>query len=106
MTKLKIKKDDKVVVLAGRDKGKSGVVLQAFPKENRVLVQGINMIKRHQKQTAENQGGIVSREAKINVSNLAIADPKDGKPSRVGYKLQKDGTKQRIAKRSGEVIDG
>ena len=104
--KLKIKKGDKVVVTAGRDKGKTGDVLAVFPKENRALVQGVNMVKRHQKQTPQSEGGIINRESKIHISNLAIADPKDGSPSRVGFKINDDGTKSRIAKRSGEVIDG
>lgn len=105
-TKLKIKKGDKVVVTSGRDKGKTGDVIAVFPKDNKALVQGVNMVKRHQKQTPQNQGGIINRESRIEISNLAIADPKDGKPSRVGYKINDDGTKVRIAKRSGEVIDG
>ena len=104
--KLKIKKGDKVVVTSGREKGKSGDVLAVFPTENRALVQGVNMVKRQQKQTAQNEGGIINREGKIHISNLAIADPKDGSPSRVGFKVNADGTKSRIAKRSGEVIDG
>lgn len=104
--KLKIKKGDKVVVTTGRDKGKSGEVLAVFPTENRALVQGVNMVKRHQKQTAQSEGGIINREGKIAISNLAVADPKDGKPSRVGFKINDDGSKVRVAKRSGEVIDG
>ena len=104
--KLKIKKGDKVVVTTGRDKGKSGEVLAVFPTENRALVQGVNMVKRHQKQTAQSEGGIINREGKIAISNLAVADPKDGKPSRVGFKINDDGSKARVAKRSGEVIDG
>ncbi len=104
--KLKIKKGDKVVVTAGRDKGKTGDVLAVFPSENRALVQGVNMVKRHQRQTPQTEGGIINRESKIHISNLAIADPKDGAPSRVGFKLNGDGSKSRIAKRSGEVIDG
>ena len=105
-TKLKIKKGDKVVVTAGSDKGKTGDVIAVFPKDNKALVQGVNMVKRHQKQTPQNQGGIINRESRIEISNLAIADPKDGKPSRIGFKINDDGTKVRIAKRSGEVIDG
>ena len=104
--KLKIKKGDNVVVTTGRDKGKSGEVLAVFPTENRALVQGVNMVKRHQKQTAQSEGGIINREGKIAISNLAVADPKDGKPSRVGFKINDDGSKVRVAKRSGEVIDG
>ena len=102
----KIKKGDQVMVLAGRDKGKSGEVLGVFPRENRALVQGVNMIKRHQRQTQDSQGGIISREAKINLSNLAVLDPKDNKPTRVGFKVDKDGKKVRFAKRSGEVLNG
>jgi large subunit ribosomal protein L24 len=103
--KLKIRRGDKVVVLAGRDKGKRGEVTKAFPTENKVLVQGINMVRKHQKQTPSQQGGIIAKEAPIHVSNLAIQDPKDGSPTRVGYKILDDGRKVRFAKRSGEVID-
>jgi large subunit ribosomal protein L24 len=105
MAKLKIKKGDKVVVLAGRDKGKTGEVLKAFPRDNKVIVQGVNVVKRHQKPTTTVQGGIIEREAKIHVSNVAHIDPKDSKPTRVGFKTLEDGTKVRVAKRSGEVID-
>ena len=105
MSKLKVKKGDKVVVLAGKDKGKTGEVLKAFPRDNKVIVQGINMIKRHQKPSTVAQGGIIEREAKIHVSNVAHVDPKDNKPTRVGFKKLEDGSKVRIAKRSGEVID-
>ena len=102
----KIKKGDKVVVLTGKDKGKKGSVLAVFPKENRALVQGVNMMKRHTKPSQTQTGGIVSREARIDLSNLAIEDPKTGKPSRVGFKMLDDGRKVRIAKASGEMIDG
>jgi len=105
-TKLKIKKGDRVIVLAGRDKGKAGEVLQMFPTENKALVQGVNIVRRHQRQTAQAEGGIISRESKIHVSNIALADPKDGKATRVGYMVDEDGVKKRIAKRSGEVING
>ncbi len=105
MVKLKIKKGDKVVVLAGRDKGKQGEVLKVLPAENRAVVHGVNVVRRHQKQTAKAEGGIIAKEAPIHVSNLAIEDPKDGKPSRVGFKILDDGRKVRFAKRSGEVID-
>lgn len=105
-TKLKIKKGDNVIVLSGRDKGKTGEVLQVFPSENRALVRGVNIVRRHQRQTAQSEGGIISRESKIHISNIAIVDPKDGKPTRVGYQIDKDGNKQRVAKRSGEVING
>jgi large subunit ribosomal protein L24 len=102
----KIKKGDKVVVLAGRDKGRSGEVLQVFPKLDRAVVNGVNTVKRHQRQTAQQEGGIISKAAPIHLSNLALADPKDGKPTRVGFKNLDDGRKVRVAKRSGEVIDG
>ena len=95
-----------MVVLTGRDKGKHGEVLKVMPEENRAIVKGIAMIRRHQRQTATQDGGIISKEAAIHVSNLAIEDPKDGKPTRVGFKFLKDGRKVRFAKRSGEVIDG
>ena len=102
----KIKKGDKVVVLAGRDKGRSGEVIQVMPKEERALVRGINIVKRHQRQTASQEGGIISKEAPIHLSNVAHADPKDGKPTRVGFQVLDDGRKVRVAKRSGERIDG
>jgi large subunit ribosomal protein L24 len=104
-TKLKIKKGDKVVVLAGRDKGKKGEIVKVFPTESKALVRGINMVRRHQKQTAAQEGGIIAKEAPIHVSNIAIEDPKDGEPSRIGYRILDDGRKVRFAKRSGEVID-
>ncbi len=103
--KLKIRRGDKVVVLAGRDKGKHGQVVKAFPTDNKVLVQGVNMVRKHQKQTPNQQGGIIAKEAPIHVSNLAIEDPKDGAPTRIGYRILDDGRKVRFAKRSGEVID-
>ncbi len=100
----KIRKGDKVVVLAGKDKGRSGEVLQVLPKEDRAVVRGINIVKRHQRQTQTAEAGIISKEASIHLSNIAIVD-KDGKPTRVGFKVV-DGKKVRVAKRSGEVIDG
>ncbi|TDI63073.1 MAG: 50S ribosomal protein L24 [Alphaproteobacteria bacterium] len=103
--KLKLKKGDRVIVITGRDKGKTGDVLRVYPKENLVLVQGVNVVKRHQAQTANQQGGIISKEARLDVSNVAHVDPKEGKPTRIGYKNLKDGRKVRFAKRSGEVID-
>jgi large subunit ribosomal protein L24 len=104
--KLKIRKGDKVVVLTGKDKGRQGEVIRVIPAENRAVVRGINVAKRHQKQTAAQEGGIVSKELPVHVSNLALRDPKDGKPTRVGFKTLVDGKKVRVAKRSGEVIDG
>jgi len=106
MAKLKIRKGDHVVVIAGKDKDKNGEVLKVMPKENRVLVQGVNMVKRHQRQTPQQDGGIMTREAPVHISNVALEDPKDGKPTRVGFKTLKDGRKVRFARRSGEVIDG
>jgi large subunit ribosomal protein L24 len=106
MAKLKMRKGDHVVVVTGKDKGKRGEVLKMLPAENRAIVKGVAMIRRHQKQTAAQEGGIVAKEAALHVSNLALEDPKDGKPTRVGYKFLKDGRKVRFAKRSGEVIDG
>jgi large subunit ribosomal protein L24 len=106
MAKLKIKKGDHVVVITGKDKGKKGEVLKVLPAENRAIVKGVAMVRRHQRQTAQQDGGIVSKEAAIHISNLALEDPKDGEPTRVGYKFLKDGRKVRFAKRSGEVIDG
>jgi large subunit ribosomal protein L24 len=102
----KIKKGDKVVVICGRDKGRSGEVVQVLPQEGRAIVSGINVVKRHQRQSAKQEGGIISKEAAIHLSNLAAVDPKTGKPSRVGFKLLDDGRKVRVAKRSGDLIDG
>ncbi|HHK75314.1 MAG TPA: 50S ribosomal protein L24 [Rhizobiales bacterium] len=104
--KLKIRKGDTVTVLTGKDKGRSGEVVKVFPSENRALVRGINMVKRHQRQSASSEGGIVSREASLHISNLALLDPADNKATRVGFKTLEDGRKVRFAKRSGEVIDG
>ena len=101
----KIRKGDKVVVLAGKDKGRTGEVTQVMPKEDRAVVKGINMVKRHQRQTQTQEAGIINKEASIHLSNLAIADPKDGKPTRVGFKIEGD-KKVRVAKRSGVSIDG
>jgi large subunit ribosomal protein L24 len=105
----KIKKGDKVVVLTGRDKGRSGEVIEVRPGQDRALVRGINMVKRHQRQTAQQEGGIISKESTVHLSNLALADPKDGKPTRVGFKFVGEGEqrrKVRFAKRSGVEIDG
>ena len=101
---MKIKKGDQVIVITGRDKGKTGEVTKAMPKESKVLVSGINLVKRHTKPTQENAGGIISKEAPIHVSNVALIDPKDGKATRVGFKVE-DGKKVRVAKATGEVID-
>jgi large subunit ribosomal protein L24 len=101
----KIRKGDKVVVLAGKDKGRTGEVLRVMPKEDRALVRGINVVVRHQRQTQNQEGGLIRKEAPIHLSNIAIADPKDGKPTRVGFKIDGD-KKIRVAKRSGETING
>ena len=103
----KIRKGDKVVVLTGRDKGRTGEVVEVRPAEDRAIVRGINMVKRHQRQTAQQEGGIISKESPVHLSNLAIADPKDGKPTRVGFKFIGEGEgrkKVRFAKRSGVEI--
>jgi large subunit ribosomal protein L24 len=102
----KIRKGDKVVVLTGRDKGRTGEVIQVMPAEERALVRGVHMVKRHQRQSATQEGGIISKESSVHLSNLAVADPRDGKPTRVGFKLMPDGKKVRVAKRSGVEIDG
>ncbi|HEY1945240.1 MAG TPA: 50S ribosomal protein L24 [Roseiarcus sp.] len=102
----KIRKGDKVVVLAGRDKGRTGEVTNVNPAEGRAIVTGVNVVKRHTRQTAQTEGGILSKEAPIDLSNLAIADPKTGQPTRVGFKILDDGRKVRVAKRSGDLIDG
>jgi large subunit ribosomal protein L24 len=105
----RIRKGDKVVVLTGRDKGRTGEVFEVRPAEDRALVRGVNMVKRHQRQSAQQEGGIISKESPIHLSNLAVADPKDGKPTRVGFKFVGEGNdrkKVRVAKRSGVEIDG
>lgn len=101
----RVKKGDRVVVTTGRDKGKTGEVLGVMPKDGRVLVQGVNMIKRHTRPSQTQQGGIIEREAPLHLSNVMLADPKTGEPTRVGFKVLDDGRKVRFAKRSGEVID-
>ena len=101
----KIRKGDKVVVLTGKDKGRTGEVVQVMPKDDQALVRGINLVKRHQRQTQTQEAGIITKEASIHLSNIAIADPKDGKPTRVGFKVEGD-KKVRVAKRSGVSIDG
>ncbi|WP_142848547.1 50S ribosomal protein L24 [Telmatospirillum sp. J64-1] len=100
-----VKKGDRVVVITGKDKGKRGEVIQAIPSENRVIVSGVNLVKRHQRATAASQGGIIEKEAPLHVSNVAHIDPKDDRPTRVGHKTLEDGRKVRVARRSGEVID-
>ena len=105
----KIRKGDKVIVLSGRDKGRTGEVIEVRPEHDRALVRGVNMVKRHQRQTAQQEGGIISKELPVHLSNIAIADPKDGKPTRVGFKFVGEGRdrkKVRFAKRSGVEIDG
>ena len=101
----KLKKGDRVIVTSGRDKGKKGEIIRVYPDEARALVSGVNMVKRHQKQTARLQGGIVTKEAPIGLSKVAFADPKTGEPTRVGFKTLADGRKVRFAKKSGEVLD-
>ena len=104
---MKIRKGDRVVVLAGKDKGKEGTVTRAIPKADKVVVSGVNIAVRHTKPTqGDPQGGLIRKEAPIHLSNIALADPKDGKPTRVGFKFEKDGKKVRFAKRSGETING
>lgn len=101
----KLKKGDKVVVLTGRDRGKEGEILRVAPKENRAIVSGVNMVIRHTKQSQSSQGGRVPKEAPVDLSNIALVDPKEGGPTRVGFRFE-DGQKVRFAKKSGEVIDG
>jgi large subunit ribosomal protein L24 len=101
----KLRKGDRVIVLTGRDKGKRGEIVKMMPKENRAIVQGVNQVKRHQRQSAQQEGGIIVKEAPVDISNLAIEDPKDGSPSRVGFRILDDGRKVRFAKGSGEIID-
>jgi large subunit ribosomal protein L24 len=105
----RIRKGDKVVVLSGRDRGRTGEVIAVNPRDERAMVRGVKMVKRHQRQTAQQEGGIISKELPIHISNIALADPKDGKPTRVGFKIVGEGDGQRrvrIAKRSGVEIDG
>ncbi len=106
MAKLKVKKGDRVEVLAGRDKGKRGDVLRALPRERRVVVQGVNVAKKHQRPSPQNpQGGIEEKELAIDVSNVALVDPSTDRPTRVGYRFQDDGRKVRVSKRSGDILD-
>ena len=104
--KRNIRKGDRVIVLTGRDKGKRGEVLRVYPTEQRVLVQGVMMVKRHNRASARAEGGIVTKEAPIHISNVSLIDPTSDRPTRVGYKVMEDGRKVRVARRSGEVIDG
>ena len=105
MPKLKIKKGDNVVIIAGRDKGRTGEVLRVIPAERRAIVQGVNMVKRHTKPQMGDPGGIVEKELALHISNIAHVDPASGKPTRIGYRVLDDGRKVRVARRSGEVID-
>ncbi len=105
MLKCRLKKGDKVIVIAGKDKGKTGEITKVLVKESKVLVYGINMVKRHTKPTQENAGGIISKEMPIHISNVAFIDPKTSKATRLGFKMDKDGHKVRVAKKSGEVVD-
>ena len=102
----KIKKGDRVIVTAGRDKGKRGEVRRVMPEESRAIVAGVNLVRRHTRQTPQTEGGIITKESTIHLSNLAILDPKTGKPTRVGFKILDDGRKVRVAKGSGDLIDG
>jgi large subunit ribosomal protein L24 len=101
----KIRKGDRVIVTTGRDKGRKGEVIKVYPSEKCALVSGVNMVKRHQRQTARQQGGIISKEKPVHLSNLAHVDPKTGEATRIGFKFLGDGRKVRFAKKSGEVID-
>ena len=105
MPKLKIKKGDNVVVITGRDKGKMGEVLRVFPADSRIIVQGVNIAKRHTRPRMGDPGGIVEKELTIHISNVAHIDPRSRRPTRIGYKHLTDGRKVRFARRSGEVID-
>ena len=102
----RIRTDDDVMIMSGKDRGKTGKVLRVDPKKQRVYVEGLNIVKRHQRQTAQQEGGIISKESPVHLSNIAYADPKDGKATRIGFKVLTDGKKVRIAKRSGAEIDG
>ena len=101
---MKIRKGDQVIVISGKDKGKKGEVIKAMPAEHKVVVQGVHLVKKHMKPSQQQAGGIVSKEAPVDVSNVALVDPKTGKATRVGIKITKEGVKQRVSKRSGDVI--
>ena len=105
MNKLKLKKGDKIIVVAGKNKGNTGEIIKVYPNKNRVMVRGINIVKRHTKPTQNNAGGIVEKEGTIHISNIAYLDEKENKPSRLGFKILEDGRKVRMSKKSGEVID-
>ncbi|MEM1398487.1 MAG: 50S ribosomal protein L24 [Pseudomonadota bacterium] len=105
MAKMKLKKGDKVMMMTGRDKGRQGEIVKVLPRENRVIVDGVNVVKRHTRPSQTQAGGIIEKAASVHASNVAIVDPKDGKPTRVGYRTLEDGRKVRFAKLSGEVID-
>jgi large subunit ribosomal protein L24 len=105
MSKLKVKKGDTVLVISGKDKGKSGEIVTVYPKNNRVILRGINLAKRHTAQSQTSQGGIIDKELSIHVSNISHIDPKDNKATRIGYRFLDDGRKIRVAKRSGDLID-
>ena len=105
MAKFKVKKGDRVIVLTGKDKGKTGEILKMIPEDQRAIVQGVNMVKRHTAPSQAGAGGIVEKESTIHISNLAHVDPEDSNATRVGYKTLEDGRKVRYAKRSGEVVD-
>jgi large subunit ribosomal protein L24 len=105
MNKLKLKKGDKVIVVAGKNKGNTGEIIKVYPNKSRVMVRGINIVKRHTKPTQNNAGGIVEKEGTIHISNIAYLDEKENKPSRLGFKILEDGRKVRMSKKSGEVID-
>jgi large subunit ribosomal protein L24 len=102
----RIRKGDNVTVIAGRDKGKTGEVIRVMPAEHRALVRGVNVVRRHQRQSARDQGGIISKESPIHLSNIALVDPASGKPTRVGFRTNKEGRKVRFAKRTGDLLDG
>ncbi|MFL1780807.1 50S ribosomal protein L24 [Candidatus Hepatincolaceae symbiont of Richtersius coronifer] len=104
IVKSKIKKDDKVIIITGKDKSKTGTILKVFPSESKVIVEGVNIVKKHQKPTPTNAGGLVSKEVPIHISNVALLDPSKGKPTKIGYKVE-DGKKVRYCKLSGNVLE-
>lgn len=106
MTKLKVKKGDEVIVITGKNKGKKGKILSVLPKENKAIISGINIVKKHMKPSQNSEGGIVQKELPIHVSNISLIDPKSGGSTRIGFKTLEDGSKVRIAKKSGEIITG